>query len=275
MASSPLPEVDEDVGDATDLWESASLDYPGRNMDGTVRNSPTGWEFMNEDEMSFEEPHYYTWHLWFLGFSWLLGLCLGIPAALMARYNPGSPRNPVRPGCYIPVDPFEDVYSYSINDPGFLFNICYIVVVYLVMALFMIALIISICVRRTRNNKHRRYVKILICLAVIFFVSRAPMDMKQLTGLIEAARNFKNLHRSTYELEYEIMLVWATYLPIVIHPIVFLCFVSEFRQGALKAIRGVFGCKNPPEEEKNEHYKEQEILDNRSTVSKTQVSNML
>ena len=67
MASSPLPEVDEDVGDATDLWESASLDYPGRNMDGTVRNSPTGWEFMNEDEMSFEEPHYYTWHLWFLG----------------------------------------------------------------------------------------------------------------------------------------------------------------------------------------------------------------
>ena len=117
-----------------------------------------------------------------VGFSWLLGLCLGIPAALMARYNPGSPRNPVRPGCYIPVDPFEDVYSYSINDPGFLFNICYIVVVYLVMALFMIALIISICVRRTRNNKHRRYVKILICLAVIFFVSRAPMDMKHLTG---------------------------------------------------------------------------------------------
>ena len=65
LASSPLPEVDEDVGDASDLWESASLDYPGRNPGH--RDSPTGWEFMEEQEFSFEEPHYYTWHLWFLG----------------------------------------------------------------------------------------------------------------------------------------------------------------------------------------------------------------
>ena len=58
MASSPLPEVDEDVGDAMDLWDAASLDYPGRDID-----EPHGWEFM-EEHISFEEPRYHTWHLW-------------------------------------------------------------------------------------------------------------------------------------------------------------------------------------------------------------------
>ena len=58
MASSPLPEVDESVGDALDLWESASLDYPGRDID-----EPHGWEFMNES-IVYEEPRYHTWHLW-------------------------------------------------------------------------------------------------------------------------------------------------------------------------------------------------------------------
>ena len=59
MASSPLPEVDESVGDALDLWESASMDYPGRGPD-----SPNGWEFMQEQNVSYEEPRYHTWHLW-------------------------------------------------------------------------------------------------------------------------------------------------------------------------------------------------------------------
>ena len=115
--------------------------------------------------------------------------------------------------------------------------------------------------------------KILICLTVTFFVSRAPIDFKQLMGLIEAARGFKQIQQLPYEREYEIILVWAVYAPIILHPIFYLCFVSEFRKGAMAAIRGLFGCQAPPEEDV--HYKEQEILDNRSTVSKTQVSNML
>ena len=58
MASSPLPEVDEDVGDAMDLWDAASLDYPGLDA-----NEPNGWEFMDQ-QVSYEEPRYHTWHLW-------------------------------------------------------------------------------------------------------------------------------------------------------------------------------------------------------------------
>ena len=118
--------------------------------------------------------------------------------------------------------------------------------------------------------------KILVCLTVTFLVSRAPIDIDQLMGLIEAARGFKIINHSPSEREYEIVRVWAVYFPIVLHPVFYLCFVSEFRKGAMAAVRGMFGCQSPHhEDDKNKHYKEQEILDNRSTVSKTQVSNIL
>ena len=39
--SSPLREEDED--NCEDLWDAASLDYPGNQ-------SPTGWEFLAEEE---------------------------------------------------------------------------------------------------------------------------------------------------------------------------------------------------------------------------------
>ena len=100
------------------------------------------------------------------------------------------------------------------------------------------------------------------------------MDGLQLSGLIQAAMGFKQLNTLPYEMEYEIMVIWTVYLPIVLHPIVYLCFVSEFRKGGVSAMRGICGCQKP-EEEQNAHYKEKEILDDKSTVSKTQMSNIL
>ena len=273
MASSPLPEVDEaaSIGDVTDLWESASLDYPGRNVN-EGGESPTGWEFMNE-EMMYEEPHYHSWHLWLLGSIWLLALAIGIPAAFMVEHRPGnSIATQKRPGCYIPTDPFKDSYSYTINDPGFNFNLASIIVVYLISVVALIILLVLVFCRKTRNSKYRRFVKILLCKVIIFVTTRSPMDILQLSGLFQAAMGFKQLNTLPYEMEYEILLVWTTYVPIVLHPIIYICFLSEVRQGGLNAVRGVCGCEKP---DKNEHYKEQEILETRSQVSKTQVSNML
>ena len=49
-SSSPIHEADEDM----DLWEAASLDYPGRNSPGN------GWEFMEEEDeedlIFYDEP---------------------------------------------------------------------------------------------------------------------------------------------------------------------------------------------------------------------------
>ena len=269
--SSPLPEVDENesIGDVQDLWESASLEYPGNNGD----TSPHGWEFMNN---TYEEPHYHTWHLWLTATTWLLALSVGVPAAFMVKHDPGEGvRLLKRPGCYIPSDPFRDVYSYTINDPGFNFNISIIIVMYFSMILFLAILTFLACCRKTRNNKYRRYLKILTCSSVVLAISRAPNDILQLKGLVEAAMGFRQLNTLPYESEYEVLLIWSVYLPIILHPIIYFSFVSEFREGALLMLRKMCGCKTITEDERLEHYKEDEILETRSSVSKTQVSNIL
>ena len=113
---------------------------------------------------------------------------------------------------------------------------------------------------------------------LVFLISRSPVDIIQFMGLVQAARGFKELGQDSYELEYEILLIWCTYLPIILHPIIHLAFVSEYRKGALKTIRTICGCQQKYEQKqqhKMDHYKSDEILSERSAVSKTQVSNML
>lgn len=81
IASSPLhEETEEDV----DLWDAASLDYPGRQSPRTI----TDWEevYENDDELIFyDEPRYHHWHLYLLCLTWLLALGLGIPAAMFVN----------------------------------------------------------------------------------------------------------------------------------------------------------------------------------------------
>jgi hypothetical protein len=83
MASSPLQEATEED---LDLWEAASLDYPGRQSpDGAG-----GWDFMDQDEdriFSYDEPKYHTWHYWLLGLTWLISIGVGVPAAMFVEFR--------------------------------------------------------------------------------------------------------------------------------------------------------------------------------------------
>ena len=109
---------------------------------------------------------------------------------------------------------------------------------------------------------------------VIIFNFSFPFSI----GLIEAAQGYKNLRKSTYWLEYEIMLMWVTYIPLVFNPIMFLSFVSEYRSGAMKTLRTICGCQKNHEikqQSKMDNYKAEEIMSERSAISKTQVSNIL
>ena len=109
-------------------------------------------------------------------------------------------------------------------------------------------------------------------------ISRAPIDIIQLKGLIEAGMGFKQLNTLPDELEFEILYIWATYIPLVLHPIVFLSFASEYRIGAMKALRTIFGVQRKHEinkQAKMDQYKADEIMSERSAISKTQVSNIL
>jgi hypothetical protein len=179
--SSPLREEDED--NCEDLWDAASLDYPGNQ-------SPTGWEFLAEedenDPLFYEEPRFHTWHYWLMGLTWGLALAIGVPAAMFTEHHPfvetensriGGHRKG-RPGCYVPADPFKNPYSTTVNDPGFNFTLSNLIITYIfpvVILLFMIGMIY--CKKITDNLKFRRYVKIFVFLTLIFIISRcAPTN---------------------------------------------------------------------------------------------------
>jgi len=111
-------------------------------------------------------------------------------------------------------------------------------------------------------------------------VCRSPMDILQLKGIVEAAMGFKQLNLLPYQLEYEILLVWATYLPLIANPIIYFCFCSEYRTGGWRGIRSLCGCPLPSEEDEklkigDDKFRNVEIVSTRSGASKTQKSNIL
>ena len=262
-ASSPLHEVDENMslGDADDLWDQASLDYPGREFD---QSSPRGWDFM---EM---EVKYHTWHVWLLIIFCLTALSMGIPAAMFMEVLPNT-----RPGCSIPVNPFSNPHSSVIDDVGYNFILSFIIINYMIFSVILVAVLLLICYRRMADKRFATFIKILTVLTAIYFVSRSPVDIFQFKSLIEASMGF-NL-RDKMEIEYEILLVWATWLPLVLNPIVYFSFLGEYRKGTMKVVRQIFGCQSMEDrkEEKMAKYKEEEILASRDEISKTQVSNIL
>ena len=210
----------------------------------------------------------------------------GVPAAMFTTYKPEQRVNqatfnryPSRPGCYIKVEPFSYPYTgYVVNDPGFNFTLSFVIITYMITIVAMVLLFCLICYRQTNSSKYKRHFKILILCFVTFLISRSPIDVIQFKGLIEAIYGFKKLNVDVYDLEYEIMLIWCTYIPIFAHPIIYFSFVSEYRDGGKKALRTLCGCQKSYEEKqqaKMDHYRSDEILSERSNVSKTQVSNML
>jgi len=113
----------------------------------------------------------------------------------------------------------------------------------------------------------------MLLLWVVFVVSRSPVDIIQLKGLVEAAMGFKQLNILSYELEHEIVLIWTTFIPLILNPVIYFSYCGEYRKGSTEALRRIFGCKDP-KKKKEEHYKEDEILQQKDTVSRTQESNI-
>ena len=176
------------------------------------------------------------------------------------------------------MDPFGNQNRVTIVDPGFNFSLSFIIVEYFCTFAISVLLLCMICYKETKSPKYKRFVKILIGCLLIFMISRSPIDILQFKGLIEVAMGFFLRSITSYELEHEILLIWTTYIPILLHPILFLSFVSEYRIGAMKSLRTLCGCQRKYEEKqqaKIDKYKTDEIMSERSAVSKTQMSNIL
>lgn len=237
MRSSPLRAVEEETGYAasvvgSDLWESASLDYPGREelyMD-------------QDDEFEPEEPRLREWLRWGIPFCYLLALCFGVPAAT----NMGNDK---APGCYVAADPFKNPYSYVINDPGFNLMMSNVVLNYLVPSVAMIFLSLLLCTTRwTKDGKLNRFYKMCIALCGFFIAARSPVDIIQFTELIHAAQGSRIVNQLPNELEHEILVFWAAILPVVANPIIYLTCNSDYRQNITQAWKQCFGDKKVQKE---------------------------
>ena len=220
--------------------------------------------------------------------TWAVALSVGVPAAMMVVHKNEDGAHfgdshvhvePTRPGCYIDVNPFKNPQFITINDPGFNFNLSVLVIFYIGAAVAMLLLLILVHCRKTKNSKYQRYVKIFTWYCVIFTISRSPIDIWQLKALIETAMGFRASNQVSYELEYEVLFVWLTYIPLIAHPILYFSFCSEFLKGSKIAIKKICGCQQVDNEleidAKMNHYKEEEILEARTAITKTQSSEML
>merc|ERR1719510_524255 len=185
---------------------------------------------------------------------------------IMNLDNQGRPiKN--RPGCYILAKPFSNPYSTVVHDEGFNFTLSFVIIEYGATVCLMILMFGLLWYQNTQSRKYKRFLWILISCFVIFLISRSAMDIIQIKGLVEALLKFQRKSYSEYE--YDVMLIWSTYIPLFLNPIVYLSFVSEYRQGAMKTLRTICGCQRKHElkqQVKRDNYKSEEIMSERSTV---------
>ena len=122
-----------------ELWELASMEYPGKN-DGF------DLEFDDEEEDVPDEPKLREWLKWVVMSLWLVALGFGVPAMNEADYNPKLP-----PGCYMIPDRKLLAYgrhSYFIQDSTTNLLISSVIINYILPGFFFIVCSVLLCTLR-------------------------------------------------------------------------------------------------------------------------------
>jgi len=137
-ASSPLRQVEEEYAESIDgeLWELASMEYPGRD--------DLDLEF-EEGDGDEDEPRLREWLKYVVHLVWLVGLGIGAPAAMLAQ----SDNTP--PGCYLAQDSTliaRSRNSYILQDPTLNLLIASVSLNYIVPSTLMVMASILLCTTR-------------------------------------------------------------------------------------------------------------------------------
>jgi len=253
-ASSPLGLVEEEgyAGSVDgELWELASMEYPGKN--------DLDLEFEDVDG-DVDEPRLREWLKYVVPLVWLIGLGIGVPAALLAQSN-NKP-----PGCYLAQDPTliaKSRHSYILQDPTMNLLIASVALNYIVPCTLMIMASILLCTTRwTQDGKLNRFYKMCIALCVLFMASRSPIDILQFNSIVHTTYGTTITNRRPDQLEHEILLVWAALVPVVGNPIIYLFCVTEYRQNIARMWRACTGPKEVIDEDEFH-----DIPDDRSVIT--------
>jgi len=243
MNSTMMSANEEEFLDHEDgeLWELASMEYPGK-ADGMM-------DLQEEDEdFDPDEPRLREWLKYLVALCWLLGLGIGLPAALSSEYAEKIPN-----GCFIKPD--KALLARSRNnaisqDPVLNFFFATTAISYILPSLLMILMAILLRTTRwTQDGKLNRFYKLAIALCVLFIATKSPVEISSFIDLIHTNQLFAIVNKRPDELEREILFIWVALMPVVGNPIIYLFCVTEYRSNIKQAWRACIGGSSDEKEE--------------------------
>ena len=209
-----------------ELWELASMEYPGKNED------EMDLEFDDEEDYVPDEPRLREWLKWVVMTMWLLALGIAVPAMNEANYSDKLP-----PGCYLSAEAkniAQSRFGNVIRDPTINLLLSTMIINYVLAGVFMIVCSVLLCTLRwTQDGKLNRFFKMTIGLCAMYLAARSPVDILQFIDVVHASQGTNVTNLRPDQLEHEVLLFWAALIPVVGNPVIYLFCVTEYRQNIL------------------------------------------
>jgi len=190
-------------------------------------------------------------HKWAIPLAWVIGLGIGVPAGAMASMD--------RCGrCEV----WHSVSSngrpnYAVGSEAnvlIVFLVGGFIIPAVLIVIPLIALLMQLCGARSPHLSppHSRTAVLMVIFMILFLASRSPHDIYELMKMFSNQfGNQANSHRNMPfgpSIETQMALDCMVYIPMLLHPILFILLQPEYRQGFRDMLRSCGSGESPNQE---------------------------
>ena len=179
-------------------------------------------------------------HKWAIPLAWVLGVGVAIAPGAMATMNCGQCEvfhfRRQSQGSYPSQGPYR-----SHNSTEYYVNLAYLIVTFIlpwVVLMFpLLALVMQLCGARSPrlDFPHNRTAMIMVIFILLFIATRAPHDIWELMKMFGSVYGIKGDHimygLPNMYLDTQMTMECLVFVPIILHPIIYILFSGEYRQG--------------------------------------------
>ena len=181
-------------------------------------------------------------HKWAIPLAWVLGVGVAIAPGAMATMNCGQCEvfhfRRHSQGPYQNQGPYSRAQS---NSTEYYVNLAYLIVTFIlpwVVLMFpLLALVMQLCGARSPrlDFPHNRTAMIMVAFILLFIATRAPHDIWELMKMFGSVYGIKGDHimygLPNMYLDTQMTMECLVFVPILLHPIIYILFSGEYRQG--------------------------------------------